>query len=179
MPAQNIYPLYGGCDCRMLRYRLETNPLFVHCCHCRWCQRETGASFALNALIEAERVTLIAGEPEIVDTPSASGKGQKIARFPKCRIAVWSNYSGAGPVLRFIRVGTLDEPDYLPPDIHIYISSKQPWVILPPRCADGCGVLRPQATLARGKPGAAGRAICQARGTTLICSAVGHIENSR
>ena len=131
MPVASLYPLFGGCDCCTLRYRLETKPLFVHCCHCRWCQRETGASFALNALIEAERVTLISGEPEIVDTPSASGRGQKIARCPKCRIAVWSNYSGAGPAFRFVRVGTLDEPDYLPPDIHIFTSSKQPWVLLP------------------------------------------------
>ena len=128
----NIYPLYGGCDCRTIRYRLETKPLFVHCCHCRWCQRETGASFALNALIEAERVTLISGQPEIVDTPSASGKGQKVARCPKCKIALWSIYSGAGPAFHFVRVGTLDEPDHLPPDIHIYTSSKQPWIILPP-----------------------------------------------
>ena len=130
MPAKDIYPLFGGCDCRTIRYRLETKPLFVHCCHCRWCQRETGASFALNALIEAERVTLISGELEIVDTPSASGKGQNITRCPKCRIAVWSNYSGAGPAFRFVRVGTLDEPDHLPPDIHIFTTSKQPWVVL-------------------------------------------------
>jgi hypothetical protein len=126
------YPLAGGCDCGAIRYRMETPPLVVHCCHCRWCQRETGASFALNAMIEADRVTLLCGEPEIVDTPSASGKGQKIARCPKCRIAVWSNYSGAGPSVRFVRVGTLDEPDHLPPDIHIFTASKQPWVVLPP-----------------------------------------------
>lgn len=131
MPVASLYPLFGGCDCRTLRYRLETKPLFVHCCHCRWCQRESGAAFALNALIETERVTLVSGEPEIVDTPSASGKGQKIVRCPKCRIAVWSNYSGAGPAFRFVRVGTLDEPDHLPPDIHIYTSTKQPWIILP------------------------------------------------
>ena len=81
-------------------------------------------------MIEADRVTLLAGEPEIVDTPSASGKGQKIARCPQCRIAVWSNYSGAGPYVRFIRVGTLDEPDHLPPDIHIFTASKQPWLVL-------------------------------------------------
>jgi aromatic ring-cleaving dioxygenase len=127
-----MYPLSGGCDCGTVRYRMETAPLFVHCCHCRWCQRETGASFALNAMIEADRVTLLGAEPEIVDTPSASGKGQKIARCPKCRVAVWSNYSGAGPAVRFVRVGTLDEPDRLPPDIHIFTASKQPWVILPP-----------------------------------------------
>ena len=130
MTSPNIYPLEGGCDCRNIRYRLETRPLFVHCCHCRWCQRETGASFALNAMIETDRVTLVAGEPEIVDTPSASGKGQKIARCPQCRIAVWSNYSGVGAFVRFVRVGTLDTPDHLPPDIHIFTSSKQPWLVL-------------------------------------------------
>jgi hypothetical protein len=114
---------------------METRPLFVHCCHCRWCQRETGASFALNAMIEADRVTLLQGELEVVDTPSLSGKGQKISRCAKCRIAVWSNYSGAGGAVHFVRVGTLDEPDRLPPDIHIFTSSKQPWVVLPPGMA--------------------------------------------
>jgi len=132
MSSSVKYPLTGGCDCRCIRYQLESPPLFVHCCHCRWCQRETGGSFALNAMIEADRVRLLGVEPEMVDTPSASGKGQKIARCPKCRIAVWSNYAGAGPSVRFVRVGTLDEPDHLPPDIHIFTASKQPWVVLPP-----------------------------------------------
>jgi hypothetical protein len=125
------FPAEGGCDCRGVRYRMETPPLFVHCCHCRWCQRESGASFALNAMIEADRVTLLSGEPEVVDTPSASGKVQKIARCPRCRIALWSNYAGAGPIVRFVRVGTLDDPDLLPPDIHIFTASKQPWVVIP------------------------------------------------
>jgi hypothetical protein len=122
----------GGCDCRAVRYRMVSRPMFVHCCHCRWCQRETGASFALNALIEADRVVLTAGEPEVVLTPSNSGNGQKIARCPTCRIALWSNYGGAGDVVRFVRVGTLDDPDEFPPDIHIFTASKQPWVVLPP-----------------------------------------------
>ena len=124
--------LEGGCDCREVRYRMESAPLFVHCCHCRWCQRETGASFALNALIEADRVEHTAGEPEIVLTPSESGKGQKIARCPQCRIAIWSNYGGGGDRFRFVRVGTLDAPDAFPTDIHIFTMSKQPWVVIPP-----------------------------------------------
>jgi len=111
---------------------MATKPLFVHCCHCRWCQRESGASFALNAMIEADRVQLLQGEIEIVDTPSNSGKGQKISRCPRCRIAVWSNYAGGGSAIRFVRVGTLDAPDLLPPDVHIFTASKQPWVVLPP-----------------------------------------------
>jgi hypothetical protein len=123
--------LDGCCTCRAVRYRMTAKPLFVHCCHCRWCQRETGASFALNAMIESDRVVLLQGAPEVIDTPSNSGKGQKIARCPQCRIALWSNYAGAGDVVRFVRVGTLDQPDRLPPDIHIFTSSKQPWVVLP------------------------------------------------
>ena len=123
-------PYDGGCTCRFVRYRMSTKPLFVHCCHCRWCQRETGAAFALNAMIESDRVLLLQGEVEVIDTPSNSGKGQKISRCPRCRIALWSNYAGAGDAIRFIRVGTLDEPDRLPPDIHIFTASKQPWVVL-------------------------------------------------
>jgi hypothetical protein len=110
---------------------MEGAPLVVHCCHCLWCQRETGSSFALNAMIEADRVVVLAGAPDLVVTRSNSGKGQVIARCPTCRVAVWSNYAGSGPVTRFVRVGTLDDPGSLPPDVHIFTSSKQPWVVLP------------------------------------------------
>ncbi|SDD78653.1 Uncharacterized conserved protein [Variovorax sp. CF079] len=126
------FPLEGGCTCRAVRYRMTTRPLFVHCCHCRWCQRETGSAFALNAMVEAERVQLLQGEIELVVTPSESGKGQKIARCPHCRVALWSHYAGAGDAVCFVRVGTLDAPDHLSPDIHIFTMSKQPWVLLPP-----------------------------------------------
>ncbi len=132
MPDPGNFALDGGCTCGAVRFRMTSKPMFVHCCHCRWCQRETGTSFALNAMIEADRVVLLAGEPEVVNTPSNSGKGQKISRCPKCRIALWSNYSGGGDAVRFVRVGTLDEPDRLPPDMHIFTASKQPWVVLPP-----------------------------------------------
>jgi hypothetical protein len=122
----------GKCTCGDVRYRMTSRPMFVHCCHCTWCQRETGTAFALNALIESDRVELIAGEPEAVDTPSNSGKGQKITRCPRCRIALWSNYGGAGDLVRFIRVGTLIDAGRFPPDIHIFTSTKQPWVVIPP-----------------------------------------------
>ena len=121
----------GGCTCGFVRYRIARSPLIVHCCHCRWCQRETGAAFAINAMIEADEVELLAGEVDVVMTPSLSGRGQKISRCPRCRVALWSNYSGAGDAVRFVRVGTLDEPDRLPPDLHIFTASKQPWVMLP------------------------------------------------
>ena len=126
------HPLEGGCGCRQVRYQLLTKPLFVHCCHCRWCQRESGSAFALNAMIEADQVRLLNGEPEVINTPTESGKGQNIARCPTCRVALWSTYAGAGPHIRFVRIGTLDMPDHLPPEIHIFTASKQPWVTLAP-----------------------------------------------
>lgn len=124
--------LTGGCTCREVRYQLSSRPLFVNCCHCRWCQRETGSAFVINALIEADRVRLLHGVPLSVATPSNSGRGQQIVRCPGCHVALWSHYAGAGPKLNFMRVGTLDDPDQLPPNVHIFTSTKQHWVILPP-----------------------------------------------
>lgn len=124
------FPAEGGCTCRAVRYRLMTKPLFVHCCHCSWCQRETGSAFVLNAMIETDRVKIVSGTPQMVLTPSASGKGQKIMRCPKCFVALWSHYAGAGLKAAFVRVGTLDRPALCPPDIHIFTSTKQPWVTL-------------------------------------------------
>lgn len=127
-------PCEGGCTCGHLRYKVATEPMIVHCCHCRWCQRQTGTAFALNALVEADRVEVLAGAVEELTIASPSGRGQTIARCPKCRVAVWSNYymGGLKERIRFIRVGSLDDPDLMPPDVHIYTQSKQPWVILPP-----------------------------------------------
>jgi hypothetical protein len=122
----------GKCTCGFVHYRMTSRPLFVNCCHCTWCQRETGSAFVLNAMIESDRVEILGGEPMVVDTPSNSGKGQRISRCPRCLIALWSNYSGAGDAVRFVRVGTLLEPARLPPGIHIFTSTKLPWVVIPP-----------------------------------------------
>ena len=132
MSNEEKYPAEGECTCTAVRYRITGKPLFVHCCHCSWCQRETGSAFALNAMIETVRVEVLSGEPEIIDTPSNSGNGQKIARCPACKIALWSHYAGLGDLMSFVRVGTLDEPELLPPDIHIFTSTKQTWLELPP-----------------------------------------------
>lgn len=123
--------LEGGCACGAVRYRLNSAPMFVHCCHCTSCQTETGSAFVINALIESDRVETLDGAPEAVMTPSESGRGQQVWRCPECRAALWSNYGGAKDLIRFVRVGTLDAPAALPPDIHIYTRSKLPWVRLP------------------------------------------------
>jgi len=120
----------GGCACGQVRYRLRSGPLFVHCCHCKDCQRQTGSAFVLNALIETDRVEAT-GQTTLFKMPTDSGRPHDVARCPECGTAVWSHYGGLH-VLRFVRVGTLDDPTALPPDVHIYTRSKQPWVALPP-----------------------------------------------
>jgi len=120
----------GGCACGRMRYRLQSKPMFVHCCHCRDCQRQTGSAFVINALIETDRVERLAGETEAIPVPAPSGRPHVVHRCPVCKVALWSHYGGFGR-LSFIRVGALDEPALLPPDIHIYTRSKLPWVALP------------------------------------------------
>lgn len=123
--------MLGSCSCHKVRYRLNDTPLFVHACHCTWCQRETGGPHAINAMIESDRIELLHGEPVEVMTPSASGRGQIILRCPDCCVALWSHYAGSGRKVTFVRVGTLDDPAACPPDIHIFTSTKLPWYVLP------------------------------------------------
>ena len=123
--------LDGGCICGHVRYQLIDRPMFVHCCHCHWCQRETGSGFAINALIESDRLQLLQGTTHVVACPSESGAGQMIVRCPQCMVALWSHYGAAREKVSFLRVGTLDEPNRCSPDIHIYVTSKQSWFVLP------------------------------------------------
>ena len=121
--------MQGGCTCGAVRYRMTEPPMFVNCCHCSWCQRETGSAFALNAIIEADRLE-VTGSVEAVMLPSASGKGQELLRCASCGTALWSHFAGAGRLAAFVRVGTLDDPGACPPDVHIYTTTKLPWVVL-------------------------------------------------
>ena len=119
----------GGCACRQVRYRLTSEPLFVHCCHCLNCQRQTGSAFVINLMIEADRVELVAGDPQSVEVPRDDGSVQKVYRCPECQVAVYSEYGR--PEVLFVRAGTLDEPREIEPDVHIFTKSKVGWVGIP------------------------------------------------
>jgi hypothetical protein len=131
MTEPTSFAVEGGCACGTARYRLNARPMFVHCCHCTFCQHQSGAAFALNAMVEAANVTLLSGEVSQIKLPTRSGKGQVVTRCAACGIALWSNYAAAREKIHFVRVGTLDDSSVAPPDIHIFTSTKQPWVILP------------------------------------------------
>lgn len=127
--SDDAFTADGRCTCGAVRYRMNARPMFVHCCHCTWCQRESGSAFALNAMIETEHVELLEGAPQASQLPSASGRGQTVYRCPDCGVTLWSEYGMPG--LSFVRVGTLEDPSVCPPDVQIYTSTRQPWVALP------------------------------------------------
>lgn len=131
----------GRCICGSVTYRLADAPLFVQCCHCSWCQRETGSAFAVNALIETDRV-VIDGPIRERSIPTASGKGQVLVQCADCGGTLLSHYAGAGRTMAFVRTGTLDDPAALPPDIHIYVGTRRPWVILPDNVPSSEGYYR-------------------------------------
>jgi hypothetical protein len=124
-------PYSGTCSCGEIQYRLLAEPMFVHCCHCLDCQKQTGGAFAINALIEASNVEIVEGVPHGVTMPTESGRPHIIYRCPKCQVALWSVYGGRHQI-RFVRVSTLDTPHDIFPDVHIFTRSKVPWVALPP-----------------------------------------------
>ena len=128
MNQETIYQ--GGCNCGQARYRVEGYPMIVHCCHCRWCQRETGAAFVINGLIERSRIELISGELKTIHLPSFSGQGQKVHQCSICRVNLWSHFAfaGIGEQVAFLRVSTLDDSAAMQPDVHIYTESKIPWL---------------------------------------------------
>jgi hypothetical protein len=121
--------LKGTCGCGEVIYQMSSKPMFVHCCHCSECQKQTGSAYALNAIIETDRVEF---DGSVVENtlPTPSGHGQVITRCAKCGTAVFSSYLLRLGKLRYIRVGTLDDPSKCPPDVQIFTSSKQPWVSL-------------------------------------------------
>jgi hypothetical protein len=116
--------LEGGCECGLVRYRLIGEPIFVNCCHCRQCQKLSGSAFALNAMIEADRVEVTAGADRLVGTAGE-------ARCPGCSVLLWATHAMFGDNVLFVRVGTLDEGEKLTPDIHFFVRSKHPWISVP------------------------------------------------
>jgi hypothetical protein len=123
----------ASCFCGLIRFRLTRAPMFVHCCHCRDCQKQTGGAFAINILIERSEVELADGsrEPVRVTMKTDSGRPHDIYRCSECQTALWSDYGRRG-VMVFVRAATLDRAREIVPDVHIFTRSKLPWLPLPP-----------------------------------------------
>jgi hypothetical protein len=122
--------LTGGCACGKLRYVLLATPLFVHCCHCRRCQRESGTAFVTHAVIERANVKLLKGETVAGRVPTDSRRRHEIVHCATCLTALWGQHGRQPSVLLYLKVGTLDDPALAPTCAHIFTRSKLPWVSL-------------------------------------------------
>ena len=140
--AEVTLPAEGGCACAAIRYRITRAPMFVNCCHCGWCRRESGAAFAVNAIIETAAIEVLSGAPLRAQLPSESGRGQAVLRCGECGVALWSHYGGVGDAVAFVRAGTLDAPQAIRPDMHIYTEFKLPWLPLDDSIASTAGYYR-------------------------------------
>jgi len=125
-------PIEGRCACGALAFRLARPPLFVHACHCTRCQRETGGAFAHHLMIETAQLQLLQGQPLFTRVPTDSGGRHWVARCADCHGVLWNAHGSRQPLIVYLRVGTLDEPAAWPPQAHIYLRSRQPWLVLDP-----------------------------------------------
>jgi len=123
--------LEGGCACGSIRYKLTAMPLIVHACHCRDCQRVTGGAFAINVWIERTFVERLRGNPKSFMLEGGSGKDHEVYFCEQCGTYLWSRYQIAPGDALFVRAGTLDEPESVKPDVHIFTRSKLPWLDIP------------------------------------------------
>jgi hypothetical protein len=133
MSSAAFKALKGHCTCKVITYEVLADFLCVHCCHCTWCQRETGAAFALNGIVETANFRITSEtKPLHVDMPSASGDGQMMARCPNCYVVLYGDYGEDGTWTTFVRVGTLDDESKksVKPTAHIFTSTKMDWVDL-------------------------------------------------
>lgn len=129
---EELKELTGRCACGGVRFHLKTDPMVVHCCHCRFCQRMSGSAFGFNALIERERLELEGGlAPDAVATPSYHPDGQVWRRCPKCQVPLWSEHPLLGPKIALVRIGAMDNTACLTPDLHCFTASRLPWVTIP------------------------------------------------
>ncbi|OJI96493.1 hypothetical protein ASPVEDRAFT_238691 [Aspergillus versicolor CBS 583.65] len=136
----------GGCNCGQLRYRMKTMPLIVQCCHCTWCQRESGSACVVNAQIETDQLAILRGQAHAQKIPSASSSGQTVYKCSDCAVAIFSQYHEANPHTLHVRASTVDrvlvkgvnghynmsETRGLDPSVHIFTATKQNWFIIPP-----------------------------------------------
>ena len=127
----SVVNLRGGCACGNIRYQLTSSPLIVHACHCRDCQRITGSAFVINLWIEKKFVEPGAAQPNSFKLKGGSGHTHEVFFCGTCGVYVWSRYHGAPGDALFVRAGTLDNPDAVTPDVHIFTRSKLPWLNLP------------------------------------------------
>jgi nitrite reductase/ring-hydroxylating ferredoxin subunit len=117
-------PYWGGCRCGRVRYQARAEAVNVRVCHCRSCQKWTGAAFFCRAVFPRQSVD-ISGPVEHYMTSADVKRGS----CPNCGTALTVQRLST-PEFIGLAVPTLDDPNALPPDCHFWVSDKLDWVKL-------------------------------------------------
>lgn len=122
--------LYGGCLCGAVRYRLtEQFRMRPYACHCTDCQSRTGSAFSEHMLV-GEGDIHIEGETDIGRFTQPSGALSRIIGCPVCKTRIYAA-NDERPGMASLRCGTLDRSAEIVPAAHIWVRSKQPWIVVP------------------------------------------------
>ena len=118
----------GGCLCGSVRYESEAEAVLTAVCHCRDCQKQTSSAFSVLVALPKGSLRTEGQALASVETVGDDTGLPIIRRFcPKCGSAIMSEIA-ATPELEWLKAGTLDDPSWLRPQLHMWSDSAQPWV---------------------------------------------------
>ncbi len=115
-------PLEGGCLCGRLRYRVTQAPVAAAICHCRMCQKNSGAPIQASAEVPVAGFAIVKGEPAVY---RSSSWGERLFCRDCGTPILYRPIEGAKTVS--INSPTLDDPGAIPPTHHIFTESRISW----------------------------------------------------
>ncbi|WP_223115431.1 GFA family protein [Luteimonas suaedae] len=115
--------LEGGCQCGAVRYRINGSPVMAALCHCSMCRRANAAPAVAWAMYEESQVTFL-GSPPAVYASSPEARRSFCGRCGT-QIGFAADYI---PGMIDITIGSLDEPERMPPMFHYWTSRQLPWL---------------------------------------------------
>ena len=124
------FPVEGGCACGAVRYRLKASPLSVYNCHCKDCQRYSGAAWSMSMIVKDPDLELLSGTLAQYRRTADSGNVIVMNFCANCYGWMWNDPPAPG--VKVARAGTLDDMDWAAPVGNIWTDSKAAWVDIDP-----------------------------------------------
>ena len=119
--------LTGSCLCGALKYTCSSEPLFTAACHCKSCQKSTGSAFSVVVGVQRADVTIEGDTRTTYESLGDSGRPTYRHFCAQCGSTIMAEMA-ARPDLAFIAAGTLDHPEALVPQLHVYWRDHQIWL---------------------------------------------------
>lgn len=129
--------LNGSCLCGAIRYSISAPVTDLRACHCRNCQKQSGAQGTVNAVLPSSAFKLTAGKPKRFTAVADSGRTLHRYFCGDCGSGVYSQRE-ANPEMVVVRAGTFDAPEEMSARMkitaHIWTGSRRPWAHIDPAC---------------------------------------------